>query len=88
MSTRLSVDLIFLGLIAAVANWIAHAPSDPPARAAYLCAPVIAVAGAAAHLEAAMNDDGSTVAATPPWRFDPGRACLRVVTSLSEDPAY
>jgi len=88
MSTRLSVDLIFLGLIAAVANWIAHAPADPPARAAYLCTPVIVVAGAAAHLEAAMDDDGRTVAPTPPWRFDPGRACLRVITSLSEDLGY
>ena len=88
MSTRLSVDLFLLGLLGALASWFARAPADPPARAAYLCAPVIAVAGAAAHLEAAMTDDGRTVPPTPPWRFDPGRACMRLVISLSEEPAY
>jgi len=88
MSTRLSVDLLFLGLIGAIAGWFARAPADPPARAAYLCAPVIAVAGAAAHLEAAMTDDGRVTPPEPPWRFDPGRACLRVVTRVSEDLGY
>jgi hypothetical protein len=85
MSTRLSVDLIFLGLIGAVVGWLARAPADPPARAAYLCAPVIVLAGTAAHLGAAMADDDRIAPPEPPWRFDPGRACMRLVVRVSED---
>jgi len=85
MSTRLSVDLMFLGLIAAVAGWLARAPAAPPARAAYLCAPVITVAGLAAQLDAALMDDERIVPVEPPWRFDPGRACTRLVVRVSQD---
>jgi len=87
MSTRLSVDLVFLALVGAAMAWIARAPADPPARAAYLCEPVIAVASAAALLQAAVLDDGNTIAPTAPWRPDPGRVCMRLVFSLSQDPA-
>jgi len=87
MSTRLSVDLLFLGLIAAIAGWISRAPEDPPARAAYLCAPVAMVAGTAAHLESAMTDDERIAPAEPPWRFDPARACRRVVVRIAQGSA-
>jgi len=76
---------MFLGLVGVVAGWLARAPADPPGRAAYLCAPVILVASTAAHLEAAMNDDGRVIPAEPPWRFDPGGACMRLVQRVSED---
>ncbi len=85
MSTRLSVDLIFLSFMAAVVGWACRAPPDPQARAAYLCAPVVLVAATAAHLEAAMADDGSVAPPEPPWRVDPGRACTRVVARVAED---
>ena len=88
MSTRLSVDLLVLALAGAVAAWIARAPADPPARAAYLCEPVIVAANAAAQLHAAVVDDGNTIAPTPPWRLDPGRVCMRLVVSMSEATAY
>jgi len=88
MSTRLSVDLVFLALMGAAVGWIARAPADPPARAAYLCEPVFVVANAAVLLQAAVVDDGNTIAPTPPWRPDPGRVCMRLVLSLSTDPAY
>ncbi len=84
MSTRLSVDLLFLALIGAIAHWFSHAPEDPPARAAYLCAPVIVVGRVATQLENALADNGNTIAPTPIWRPDPGRVCLRLVTRLSE----
>ena len=85
MSTRLSVDLMFLSLIAAVVGWVCRAPADPQARAAYLCAPVTLLAATAVHLEAAMADDGSVAPPEPPWRFDPGHACRRVVARVAED---
>ena len=88
MSTRLSVDLLFLGLIGAAFGWLARAPSDPPARAAYLCAPVLVVADVAAQLEAAITEDEHVVAPAPPWRLDPGRTCMRVVLRVSEDLGY
>lgn len=84
MSTRLSVDLLFLALIGAVASWFARAPQDPPARAAYLCGPVIVVGRVASQLENALVDEGNTIAPTPPWRPDPGRVCTRLVMRLSE----
>jgi len=87
VSTRLSVDLFFLGLVAALWGWFARAPEEPQARAAYLCAPVALVAGTAAHLEALMGDDDRVVPPTPPWRFNPAGACRRLVARASEDAA-
>jgi hypothetical protein len=88
MSTRLSVDLMFLALIGAIAAWVARAPVDPPARAAYLCEPVIVAADAAAYLQAAVVDEGNTIAPTPAWRPDPGRVCMRLVIGLTDTRAY
>lgn len=85
MSTRLSVDLIFLSFIAAIVGWACRAPADPHARAAYLCAPIALVGATAAHLEAAMADNGSVAPPEPPWRFNPGRSCRRVVAQVAED---
>jgi len=87
MGTRLSIDLLFLAFIGAVASWFSHAPEDPPARAAYLCGPIIVVGRVATQLENALVDDGNTIAPTPPWRPDPGRVCLRLVIRLSEPPS-
>ncbi len=88
MSTRLSVDLLFLALIGTVAAWAARAPTDPPARAAYLCEPVIVASNAAVAVQSALLDEGNTIAPTPAWYPDPGRLCMRVVISLSQDRAY
>lgn len=87
MSTRLTVDLLFLALAGAVASWFAHAPETPPERAAYICAPVVAVTRFATQLEGAMADDGSTLAPIPPWRIDPSRLCTRLVIRLNQTPA-
>jgi hypothetical protein len=85
VSTRLSVDLLFIGLIGTILGWLARAPADPPARAAYLCAPVIVMASVTAHLESMLADEDRIVPPTPPWRFDAGRACMRLVVRVSED---
>jgi hypothetical protein len=88
MSTRLSVDLVFLGLIGALVGWLARAPADPPARASYLCTPVIVIASVAAHLETALTDDRQIAPPEPLWRFDPGRVCVRLVERVSDDLGY
>jgi hypothetical protein len=83
---RYSIDLFFLGLVGAVAAWAGRAPSDPPARAGYLCAPVVAVARTALALEAALSDDGLVIPPMHP-RFDPERSCTRLVLLLAADEA-
>ncbi len=85
MSTRLAVDLLFLAVVGSVGGWIARAPADPQARAAYLCAPVALVAATAAHVEAAMADSGGIAPPDPSWRFDAARACTRIVAQVSRD---
>ena len=88
MSTRLSVDLLFLSLIGAIAAWAARAPADPPARAAYLCEPVMVATNAAAALHAAVLDNGNIIAPTPAWYPDAGHICMRLVMGLSQDYAH
>jgi hypothetical protein len=85
MSTRLSVDLLVIGLLGGAVAWAARAPADPPARAAYLCAPVIAASTMAYHLQYALAEESNVVPPTPPWQLDAGRVCLRVVVRVSED---
>lgn len=83
MSTRLSVDLLFIGLIGAAVGWAARAPAQPQARAAYLCRPVIVAATTVAQLEALAREDEGVVPPTPPWRSTPGEACQSLVVRVS-----
>jgi len=76
---RLSIDLLFLGLLAALAGWLARAPADPQQRANYLCAPVAVFSHAAARMEVAMTDDGRSAPPVPRWHMDPERDCHRIV---------
>jgi hypothetical protein len=85
MSTRLSVDLFLIGLLGSVVAWASHAPANPPARAAYLCAPLVFASSVTFALESLVADESNVVPPTPRWRFDAGRACGRVVIRVSED---
>jgi hypothetical protein len=88
MSTRLSVDLLFIGLIGSLVGWAAHAPADPAARAGYLCAPVVVASTIAFHLQYLVADENNVTPPEPPWRFDAGHACMRLVVRVSEDLAH
>jgi len=82
MRSRLSVDLFFLGLLAALAGWVGHAPAAPEERARYLCAPLGSLSRLATELALSLDDDGQRVPPLPAWRFDAGLTCRRVLENL------
>ncbi len=83
---RLTRDMLFLALFAALAGWAARAPAGPEERAAYLCAPVAAVADAAVRVQIALEADENIA---PPFgraHFDAGGSCRRRLAAAFGSP--
>ena len=81
---RYTVDLFALGLVFTAAGWLARAPAQPEARAAYLCRPVAVASGALARLEAALSDAGQVIPARHAWLPEVPLDCERMVLRLVE----
>jgi len=65
-------------LAAAAASVLEAFPSEPSARAAVVCRPVLFLTNIGSEIASSMDDSGRIGPTRQPWHHDVHRACLRI----------